>query len=377
MNTTTDALRQSGFAPGAFGASRLLPAERRGRGAVTRAAGRYERFAVVRDENDLDDLAAMSAKTELFRESAKSILTRNASPDLPFDRSVNPYRGCEHGCAYCFARPTHAYLGLSPGLDFERKITVKENAAEALEKTFATPGYAAAPLALGANTDPYQPAERTEKVTRAILEVIERFRHPVVIVTKSALVLRDLDILSRLAEAGLVKVALSITTRDARLARSLEPRASTPAKRLEAIGALAAAGVPTAVFFAPVIPALNDHEMEDILKEAREAGAVEARYGLLRLPLEVKDLFREWLVTHAPDRARHVLALIQAMRGGRDYDPRFGQRFTGTGPYAEMIARRFEIATGRLGFSRKGVRLRSDLFRGAKAEAAQLDLFAA
>jgi DNA repair photolyase len=286
------------------------------------------------------------------------------------------HRGCEHGCVYCFARPTHAYLGLSPGLDFESKLLVKPEAAELLEKELAAPSYSPRVIAIGTNTDPYQPIERKYQVMRRILEVLDRAGHPVGIVTKSALVLRDLDILARMAERNLAKVALSVTTLDAALARKMEPRAATPMRRLEALRRLSAAGVPTAVMVAPVIPALNDAEMERILEAAQAAGVKEAGYVLLRLPLEVRDLFREWLTANYPDRAAHVFKLIRDMRGGRDYDSTWGQRMKGAGPYAWMIGRRFEMACEKLGMNERRTILTTEHFRPPKAESAQLSLFA-
>jgi DNA repair photolyase len=295
-------------------------------------------------------------------ERAKTIITRNDSPDLSFDRSINPYRGCEHGCSYCFARPTHAYMGLSAGLDFESRLFAKTNAAELLERELSVEGYQPKTLAIGTNTDAYQPIEKTHRIMRGVLEVLSRFGHPVGIVTKSALVSRDIDILAPMAAKGLAKVAISITTLDRKLAREMEPRAASPEKRLETIRQLSSAGIPVTVLVAPVIPGLNDHEIEAILKAAREAGATEAGYVLLRLPLEVRDIFREWLLEHAPGKLRHVMSLVQDTRGGRDYDSRFGQRQTGTGPFAWLVGRRFQAAATNLGFNVKRLKLRTDLF---------------
>ena len=292
---------------------------RRGRGAQSNGSGRYEPLARIAFDDGwrtLDELPAF--KTTVQTDATRKIITRNDSPDIGFDRSINPYRGCEHGCVYCFARPTHAYLGLSPGLDFESKLFVKPEAAELLEKELGAPGYTPKVIAIGTNTDPYQPIERRYKVMRRILEVLDRAGHPVGIVTKSALVLRDLDILARMAERKLAKVALSVTTLDPDLARKMEPRAATPMRRLETLRRLAQAGVPTTVMVAPVIPALNDMEIERILDAAQAAGCKEAGYVLLRLPLEVRDLFREWLTANYPDRANHVFKLIRDMRGGKD-----------------------------------------------------------
>ena len=331
------------------------PRRLKGRGAVSNASGRYERHArVLMDDGWSTGAAAeenSSLKTEVLTDSSRTIITRNSSPDISFDRSINPYKGCEHGCVYCYARPTHAYLGLSPGADFESRIFAKPNAAELLARELSHPGYVPEMIAIGTNTDPYQPIEKRMRIMRSVLEVLHEFRHPVGIVTKSALILRDLDILAPMAELGLVKVALSVTTLDRDLARTMEPRASTPPRRLEAIHALREAGVPVGVMFAPVIPALNDDELETVLAAAAEAGAQSAGYVLLRLPLEIKDLFREWLGTHAPGRAGHVISLIRQMRGGKDYDAAWHQRMRGRGPYAEMIARRFQIATRRLGLN--------------------------
>ena len=326
----------------------------RGRGALSNASGRYEREArVLVDDGWQDDDEIPALKTEVMRDSSRTIITRNNSPDISFSQSINPYKGCEHGCIYCFARPTHAYLGLSPGADFESRLFAKPNAAELLARELSQPGYVPKLIAMGTNTDPYQPTEKRMRITRAILEVLRDFNHPVGIVTKSSLILRDLDILAPMAEQGLAKVALSVTTLDRRLARTMEPRASTPSRRLDAIRALSESGVPTGVMFAPVIPALNDDEMETVLAAAQEAGAISAGYVLLRLPLEIKDLFRKWLETNVPDRARHVMSLVRQMRGGKDYDSAWNTRMKGTGPYAELIARRFHMAAKRLGLNRE------------------------
>jgi len=353
----------------------------RGRGATSNASGRFEAFArEPAPDGWADDDEAPRLRTEVILEKPKTIITRNDSPDISFDRSINPYRGCEHGCVYCFARPTHAYMGLSPGLDFESRIFVKEGAAELLEKELSAPGYEPKTIAIGANTDPYQPIEKTHRVMRSILEVLARAKHPVGIVTKSSLILRDLDLLAPMAEQGLVKVAVSVTTLDPVLARRMEPRASTPARRLETIAALAQAGVPTGVMVAPIVPGLTDPEIETILTRAQAAGAREAGYIMLRLPLEVRDLFRDWLEAHYPDRASRVMALVRGTRGGKDYDARWGTRMTGEGPYAWMIGRRFEVAAGRLGLAGERARLRTDLSEpparpGRQAARAQLSLF--
>jgi DNA repair photolyase len=337
---------------------------RRGRGAVSNATGRFEPGRRERFDDGWDSLDELEPfKTEVREETVKTVIAFNESPDIGFDRSINPYRGCEHGCIYCYARPSHAYWGYSAGLDFETKLTAKVNAVEALERELSKPGYPAAAIMLGANTDAYQPIERSRKLTRGILEVLDKYGHPVAIVTKSVLVLRDLDILSRMAARGLVKVAISVTTLDRRLARKMEPRASTPERRIEAIRQLSAARVPVAVMAAPVIPAINDHEIERIMETAAAAGAVEAAYVLLRLPLEISPLFQEWLQANFPDRARRVMSLVRSMRGGKDYVSRFGERQRGTGPYAEQIAARFEIALKRNGLNKRHLRLRTDLFK--------------
>lgn len=349
---------------------------RRGRGAQSNESGRFEAEARVAFDDgwqSLEDLPPF--KTTVSLDTSRKVITRNDSPDIGFDRSINPYRGCEHGCVYCFARPTHAYLGLSPGLDFESKLLAKPDAPGLLEKELAAPGYEPRMIAIGTNTDPYQPIERDMKIMRGILEVLERAGHPVGIVTKSALVTRDIDILSRMAKRNLAKVALSVTTLDPRLARTMEPRASTPPKRLEAIRQLAEAGIPTTVMVAPVIPALNDSEIERILDAAAHAGAKEASYVLLRLPLEVRDLFREWLMANYPDRYRHVFTLIREMRGGRDYDSQWGTRMKGTGPMVWMIGRRFEIACEKLGLNKRRSKLTTDHFAKPKGSGQQLSLF--
>ncbi|MBS7538749.1 PA0069 family radical SAM protein [Ancylobacter lacus] len=349
---------------------------RRGRGALSNAAGRFEphgREAFDDGWQSLDELPAF--RTEVTVERARTIITRNDSPDVGFDRSINPYRGCEHGCVYCFARPTHAYQGLSAGLDFESKLFAKPDAPELLVKELSRAGYEPRTIALGINTDSYQPIEKEWRLTRRILEVLRDFGHPVGIVTKSALVLRDLDILAPMAEKGLVKVALSITTLDHKLARAMEPRAATPVRRLEAVRRLSEAGVPTAVLVAPLIPAVNDHELERILDAAAAAGAEEAGYVMLRLPLEIRDLFKEWLLAHFPDKYRHVLSLVKELHGGKEYDAAFGQRMTGSGPYAWTVGRRFEIAVERLGLNRRHLKLTTRHFHRRPAAGEQLSLF--
>src|ERR1700683_1891457 len=349
---------------------------RRGRGTLSNASGRYEPLARVAFDDGwqgLDDLPPF--KTTVTVDATRRIITRNDSPDISFDRSINPYRGCEHGCVYCFARPTHAYLGLSPGLDFESKLFMKPNAPELLERELSAPGYVPKVIAIGTNTDPYQPIERRYKIMRRILEVLDSAGHPVGIVTKSALVLRDLDILARMAKRDLVKVALSVTTLDPQLARIMEPRAATPSRRLETLRPPVKAGVPTSTLVAPVIPAINDAEIERILEAVASTGVRNAGYVLLRLPLEVRDLFREWLLVNFPDRHRHVFKLIQDMRGGKDYDSTFGTRMTGKGPIAWMIGRRFEVACERLGFNVKSAPITTEHFRPPQPASAQLDLF--
>ncbi len=347
---------------------------RRGRGAVSNAAGRFELERRELFDDGWESLAGLEPfKTEVREETAKTVISTNCSPDLGFDRSLNPYRGCEHGCIYCYARPSHAYWGYSAGLDFETKLTAKVNAAEALERELSRPSYLPAVLMLGANTDAYQPVERERRITRSVLEVLDRFGHPVTIVTKSALVARDLDILARLASRGLVKVSLSVTTLDNRLSRKMEPRASSPDRRLEAVRKLTAAGVPVAILTAPLIPGLNDHELERILEACAAAGAGEAGYVLLRLPLEIAGLFQEWLAAEFPDRAGRVMSLVRQTRGGKDYVSRFGERQTGAGPYADQIAARFELALKRYGLSWRHLKLRTDRFRPPGP--AQLSLF--
>jgi len=332
---------------------------RKGRGATVNPPNRFERQQAAPFDDGWSTLAADIAElsplpTTLIRDSSRSAIAWNSSPDIGFDRAVNPYRGCEHGCVYCYARPSHATLGYSPGLDFETKLVFKPEVAELLEKALRKPGYVARTLALGSNTDPYQPVERTLKLTRAVLQVLDRFNHPVSIVTKSAGVLRDLDILQSLAQRDLVCVHLSVTTLDAGLARVMEPRAATPARRLQAVEALSRAGVPAAVLAAPMIPGLNDAEMESILEAAAKAGARHAGYILLRLPHELKAIFTSWLQAHFPDRAGHVLELIRQTRAGALSDAKFGRRFTGTGAYADMLARRFARAAKQCGLLDEG-----------------------
>jgi DNA repair photolyase len=338
----------------------------KGRGANLNERQRFESWQresdATRDEADAAHESVVTFRTTVTEQHARSIISRNVSPDVGFDRSINPYQGCEHGCVYCFARPTHAYLGLSPGLDFETQLFAKVNAAELLRDVLSKKGYQPAVMALGANTDPYQPIERDHKITRAVLEVLEAFQHPVGITTKSASVVRDIDILERMAKKDLVRVYLSVATLDRDVARLLEPRASTPSRRIEAIRALTAAGVPTGVLVAPIVPALTDFDIENVLKTASEAGAQSAGYVMLRLPLEVRDLFVTWLETHFPMRARHVMSLIEQVRDGKHYDATFGQRMRGTGNFATLVAQRFQIACRRYEMNQARRPLRTDLF---------------
>ncbi|TGP57499.1 PA0069 family radical SAM protein [bacterium M00.F.Ca.ET.230.01.1.1] len=354
---------------------RVRPDRNRGRSAGINPSGRFEpvsRHVFDDGWNSLEELPPF--KTEVQVEKPRTIITRNESPDISFDRSINPYRGCEHGCVYCFARPTHAFMGLSPGLDFESKLFAKPDAARMLDRELSKPGYQPRTIAIGTNTDPYQPIEKQYRIMREILEVLEARGHPVGIVTKSALVTRDIDILSRMAERGLAKVALSVTTMDRMLARTMEPRASTPTKRLEAIRQLSDAGIPASVMVAPIIPGLTDPEMERILDSARAAGAGEAGYVILRLPLEVAPIFKDWLLRHYPDRYRHVMSLIRSMRDGKDYDSEWGKRMKGAGPYAWQIGRRFEIAAKRLGLNVERRQLRTDQFVAGAGAGEQLML---
>jgi DNA repair photolyase len=349
---------------------------RRGRGTLSNTSGRYEPLARIAFDDgwqSLDELPPF--KTTVQVDATRKIITRNDSPDISFDRSINPYRGCEHGCVYCFARPTHAYLGLSPGLDFESKLFMKPDAPALLERELAAPGYSPRTIAIGTNTDPYQPIEKQYQIMRRILEVLERAGHPVGIVTKSALVTRDIDILSRMAKRNLAKVAISVTTLDGKLARTMEPRASTPARRLETLRQLSEAGIPTAAMIAPVIPAINDADIERILDAVALAGVKSAGYVMLKLPLEVRDLFKEWLMANYPDRFRHVMKLVREMRGGKDYDSTWGKRQTGEGPYAWLIGRRFEAACERLGLNREKTRLTTEHFQKPAKGSEQLSLF--
>jgi DNA repair photolyase len=351
----------------------------KGRGSVSNATPRFE--SQVREPvcDDWSQAASeeedTKTRTVVFVERAKTIISTNQSPDIPFDQSVNAYRGCEHGCVYCYARPSHAYLNLSPGLDFETKIFAKENAAEVLRETLLKKSYEPKLIALGTNTDPYQPLERKLLITESILKVLEEFNNPVAITTKSGLVTRDIAILARMAQKNLARVFISVTTLDRDIARTLEPRASTPSKRLDAIKALTDAGIPTGVMVAPIIPALTDHDMEKILEASREAGAMHAAYVALRLPLEVTDLFQEWLDAHHPLKAKHVMSLVRQMRGGKDYDSDFRTRMSGSGIYADLIRQRFKNACARLGLNETRRPLTTDLFRRPIAPPPQMSLF--
>jgi DNA repair photolyase len=348
----------------------------RGRGAGSNAAGRFERLQRLREDDgwDLPEEARL-ARTELRIEHPRSALSWNRSPDLPFDRSVNPYRGCEHGCVYCYARPTHAFLNLSPGLDFETKLIARPGIAAVLERELRAPGYRVAPIAIGTNTDPYQPVERDHAIMRALLGVLGAFRHPVWITTRGTTVERDVDLIGALAAQGLAAVSVSLTTLDEGLARRMEPRAPAPARRLQMIARLAGAGIPVRVQVSPLIPGLTDHELEAVMAAAAAAGARAATTIPLRLPREVADLFRQWLEATVPDRAARVLGRVRELHGGRDYDPEFGTRMDGQGVWADLIRRRAEVARRRLGLASGEVALRSDLFAPPPRPGDQLSLF--
>ncbi|MEL6644704.1 MAG: PA0069 family radical SAM protein [Pseudomonadota bacterium] len=354
----------------------LRAEQRRGRGAVTNRVGRYEALsrAPVDDGWPQDD-PQPPVRTEVTVERPRKVITRNTSPDLHFDRSINPYRGCEHGCIYCFARPSHAWLGLSPGLDFETRLVARPEAPEVLARELGKPSYRPEMIAIGTNTDPYQPIEARYGIMRRILEVLWAHRHPVGIVTKGTLIERDIDILGEMAKAGLARVGISITTLDPNVSRAMEPRVPHPARRLQTIERLSAAGIPVRVMPSPVVPALTDHELEAILEAAADAGAVAASWVMLRLPLEVAPLFREWLEEAFPDRAARVMNRVRALHGGRDYDPEWGKRMRGEGPFAELVAHRFQIATRRLGLAETLPPLRTDLFRVPPRAGDQLELF--
>jgi DNA repair photolyase len=348
----------------------------KGRGALSNPTGRFDALTLEQtDDGWYQDEVPSSLEETVLPDRARGIITTNDSPDVGFDLSINPYRGCSHACVYCFARPSHAYLGLSPGLDFETKLFYKADAVNLLEAELSKPRYVCKPIALGINTDGYQPLEKRLGITRSILGVLARCRHPLTIVTKSALIVRDIDLLADLAKDRLVSVSLSITSLTNEIKRTLEPRTASPQARLRVIEHLAQAGIPVGVMVAPVIPAITDHEMEDILSAARAAGASRASYVLLRLPHEVKILFREWLSAHYPDRAKHVMSLINQTRGGKDYDSTFGVRMRGTGPYAELLRTRFELAARKLGFAGGGDRhdLNTGMFR-PPASSSQLTL---
>ncbi|HET8702022.1 MAG TPA: PA0069 family radical SAM protein, partial [Nitrococcus sp.] len=356
---------------------RNLKQAKKGRGAVSNRPSRYNITSVeaVKDTWDAGGEPSDKLRTEVFRDSSRSIITYNRSPDIPFDRSINPFKGCEHACAYCFARPTHAYLGLSPGLDFESKIFAKFDAAVLLLKELAKPAYGPAAIALGANTDPYQPIERKLKITRGILQVLHDCHHPVTIVTKSALVERDIDLLASMAQRRLAQVAISITSLDAALSRRLEPRAPAPPRRVHTIKALTDAGIPVTALFAPVIPALNDSQMEKVLSAAHAAGAQMAGYVLLRLPLEVNEIFQEWLSVHTPLKAGHIMSLVRQMREGRVYQSEFGARMRGKGLFAELIQKRFRLACERLGLNQRRLDLDCSQFVPPRQPGEQLPLF--
>lgn len=347
----------------------------KGRGALSNVNSRYDEYIrEAFDDGWGGEPESVVAKTTLTADSARSVITFNRSPDVPFDRSINPYRGCEHGCIYCFARPSHTRLGLSAGLDFETRLFYKENAAALLRAELAKPGYRCAEIVLGANTDAYQPSERKLRISRQILEVLAETNHPVSILTKSALIERDIDILAPMAKQGLARAFISVTTLDAKVARTLEPRAAAPQRRLQTIAALANAGIPVGALAAPLIPVVTDHELERIMQHVREAGTLDVNYVLLRLPLEIKDLFIEWLDRHTPLKSAHVMARIRDMREGKAYDSEFGTRQTGTGPFAELLAKRYQLAHKRLAFPGMP-NLNSALFRPPRADAAQLALF--
>ena len=347
----------------------------RARASNSNRAGRFEPYArvVEHDGWDIEEEEKL-ARTEVSVELPRSAITRNNSPDLPFDRSINPYRGCEHGCIYCFARPTHAYLGLSPGLDFETRLIARPLAPEVLRRELSAKRYTPQTIAIGTNTDPYQPIEAQYGIMREVLEVLREFNHPVAIVTKGTLVERDIDILGEMGRMGLAQVGISITSLDAKLSRGLEPRAPAPSRRLGVIEKLSRAGCPVRVMVAPIIPALSDHELENILAAAADAGAKSAEWIMLRLPAEVSPLFQEWLAVHHPDRAERIMARVREMHGGKDYSAQWGQRMRGEGTYADLIARRFEVASVRTGLSRRNASLRTDLFK-VPGRAQQLSLF--
>lgn len=352
------------------------PTQRKGRGAATNATNRFERFekVAVSDGWDLDDPLPV-LRTRVRDERALSILARNTSPDVGFDRSINPYRGCEHGCIYCFARPSHAFLGLSPGLDFETQLIAKPNAAEVLEKQLARPGYVPDVIAIGTNTDAYQPIERDRGIMREILQVLAAHRHPVGIVTKGSLIERDIDILADMAGQGLAHVGVSVTTLDAGIARAMEPRVPSPARRLKTIERLAEAGIPVRIQASPIVPGLTCHEIEALMQAGADAGAQSAVCIALRLPREVAGLFRDWLAEAFPDRAARVMNRVREMHGGADYDAAFGTRMTGTGVYAQLLRDRFHKARDRVGLARELPKLRCDVFGVPPKAGDQMSLF--
>lgn len=365
--------------PRPFSPDRIdAPARIKGRGAASNPEGRFESIEKTREDDGWhrEETAAPRPPTQVTEERARSIISRNDSPDIHFTQSINPYRGCEHGCVYCYARPSHGYLNLSPGIDFETKLFAKTNAAELLRKELAKPGYVCSPINLGANTDPYQPIERRYRITRSVLEVLYECRHPCTIITKNALIERDLDLLVPMAREKLVHAFVSVTSLDNRLSSALEPRASAPHRRLEAVAALNAAGVPCGVMVAPILPMVTDRWIEQILERASAAGATIAGYTVLRLPYELKDLFREWLELHVPQRAAHVMSLIRQMRGGKDNDPNFGSRMRGEGEFAELIRQRFQLACRKHGIGRgREVRLDTSAFRPPRTASPQGELF--
>jgi len=358
-----------------FESERALPGAARGRGALSNSAGRFEPHRRLHTDDGWNREPEQQIRTHVTEDKSRTILARNTSPDIPFDRSINPYRGCEHGCIYCFARPSHAYLGLSPGLDFETRLFSKPDAPALLRATLSKARYRPDVIAIGTNTDPYQPVEQRLRIMRGILEVLQEFRHPVAIVTKGALIRRDVDLLGEMAAMGLAHVGISLTTLDAGLSRRMEPRAAAPAHRLRSIELLANAGVPVRTMIAPVVPGLTDHKLEALMKAGADAGATAASYIVLRLPREVSPLFREWLDEVYPGRAKHVMGRVQELHGGRDYDPEWGRRMKGQGLWADLLAKRFEVALARTGLSRQLPGLRRDLFRVPPAPGDQLSLF--
>ena len=348
----------------------------KGRGALSNNTNRFESLAIKTDAKFIHDEAAIKPVTQLIEDHSKSIISFNDSPDIPFEQSINPYRGCEHGCVYCYARPSHAYLGLSPGLDFETKILIKPNAQELLKRYLCKSKYQCRPIAFGTNTDAYQPVEKKLRIMRQLLELLHQHRHPLTIVTKSALVCRDIDLLSEMAKDNLCRVALSVTSLDSRLSNKLEPRAAAPQSRIRTIETLSKANIPVMVMMAPVIPFLNDSEIESVLKAVADAGALKAGYVLLRLPHEVKELFKQWLDIHAPLKANHIMSLIRQSRGGKEYDNRYGHRMRGTGEYAQLISRRFSLAKKKYGLNSQLEPMRTDLFVNPNAvNPAQMNLW--